>query len=292
MIRTGPDGADDRVALHLLLPRLLAANPRWQRGDVEGAARRCRRALALVERIGDPLLGRDTHDVYANVVMFGGDLVGRRARVPLGRWPKPAGDLDTSHGAVRPDDHRGLCAIMFSPPSARRQLSRWPVDGLADRARLGGLRCRAAEPRRGCRGAAALLERAVTLAEEVDAAFLAGVARHTLTGRAGGRTRGGAVAVRPPARRLARTGSWTQLWIAVRALIEALSRQRRHRDAAVLLGALHASPCIEFGLGIGAYRRSPPGPRSVRSSTCCRPRRRGSARTPARWRWPGGWPAA
>ena len=36
-------------------------------------------------------------------------------------------------------------------------------------------------------------------------------------------------------------GAWTQLWVAVRALAEALSRRGRHADAAVLLGALRAS---------------------------------------------------
>ena len=37
-------------------------------------------------------------------------------------------------------------------------------------------------------------------------------------------------------------GSWTQLWMAVRVLVETLSRLGRHREATVLLGALAASP--------------------------------------------------
>ena len=37
-------------------------------------------------------------------------------------------------------------------------------------------------------------------------------------------------------------GAWTQLWMAMRALVETLSRRGRHREAAVLLGALRASP--------------------------------------------------
>jgi hypothetical protein len=36
-------------------------------------------------------------------------------------------------------------------------------------------------------------------------------------------------------------GAWTPLWIAIRALVVALSRQQRHRDAAVLLGAMAES---------------------------------------------------
>ena len=37
-------------------------------------------------------------------------------------------------------------------------------------------------------------------------------------------------------------GSWTQLWMAVRVLVETLSRLGCHREATVLLGALAASP--------------------------------------------------
>jgi predicted ATPase/DNA-binding SARP family transcriptional activator len=95
-----PDGddpaADERVALHPLLPRLLglSAAPRWQRGDVDGAERRCRRALGLAARLGDPLLAREAHEVLANTAMFRGDLgpaaprscPGRRATRPRSSW--------------------------------------------------------------------------------------------------------------------------------------------------------------------------------------------------------------
>ena len=81
------------------------------------------------------------------------------------------------------------------------------------------------------------------LAEQVDAVFLAGVARHTLLTAA--------ARADDPERALSRfgplldtwhaMGAWTQLWIAMRALAEALSRRGRHADAAVLLGAVRAS---------------------------------------------------
>ena len=38
------------------------------------------------------------------------------------------------------------------------------------------------------------------------------------------------------------SGSWNQLWLALRALIDTLARHGRHRDVAVLLGAYASSP--------------------------------------------------
>lgn len=49
-------------------------------------------------------------------------------------------------------------------------------------------------------------------------------------------------------------GAWTQLWVAVRALAEALSRSGRHREAALLLAALHASPRASREYGADAAR--------------------------------------
>ena len=108
----------------------------------------------------------------------------------------------------------------------------------------------------GSPDAAPFLERAVALGEEVEAAFLAGVARHTLLTTA--------ARVGDPAQALDRfgplldtwlgMGSWTQLWIAVRALAEALSRLGHHRDAAVLLGAMRASPRATTAYGADSAR--------------------------------------
>lgn len=54
-------------------------------------------------------------------------------------------------------------------------------------------------------------------------------------------------------------GAWTQLWVAVRALAEALSRSGRHREAALLPAALlpaelHASPRASREYGADAAR--------------------------------------
>ena len=102
--------------------------------------------------------------------------------------------------------------------------------------------CRA---ERGDPDAARHLREAVAVAEEADLWFLAGIARHTLLTSA-------ARATADPAAALSTFGSlldhwhafgaWTQLWIAMRALIETLSRLGRHREATILLAALAASP--------------------------------------------------
>jgi hypothetical protein len=49
-------------------------------------------------------------------------------------------------------------------------------------------------------------------------------------------------------------GAWTQLWVAVRALAEALSRRGRHREAVSLLGALRASPRASTEYGADSVR--------------------------------------
>jgi hypothetical protein len=50
------------------------------------------------------------------------------------------------------------------------------------------------------------------------------------------------------------SGSWTQLWMVVRALVETLSRLDRHREAALLLGALAASPRASRVFGADSRR--------------------------------------
>ena len=51
-----------------------------------------------------------------------------------------------------------------------------------------------------------------------------------------------------------RLGAWTQLWLTVRALIEALSRDGRHREAAVLVGAYATSRSAPAVFGADARR--------------------------------------
>jgi predicted ATPase/DNA-binding SARP family transcriptional activator len=253
--------ADESIALHPLMPRLLgqSASSGWQRGDVEGAERRCRRALALAERLGDPLLAREACEVLSNTAQFSGDLAraagfGRRAA----ELARAAGDDTTLMMALQ--DLIIVAAYAGDDATA----ARYEAESIALAERMGSAIARgwaaygAGERRAeiGDPDAARFLERAVVLAEQVDAAFLAGVARHTLLTTA---ARAG-----DPAQALDRfgplldtwlgMGSWTQLWIAVRALAEALSRFGHHRDAAVLLGAMRASPRATTAYGADSAR--------------------------------------
>jgi hypothetical protein len=113
--------------------------------------------------------------------------------------------------------------------------------------------CRA---ERGAAGAAPHLRQAITLAEEADLSFLAGVSRHTLLTTAA--RAGDPAAVLSAFGALLdhwhAFGAWAQVWMAMRALIETLSRLGRHRDAAMLLGALAASPRATHVYGADSER--------------------------------------
>ncbi|MDN5932502.1 MAG: hypothetical protein L0I24_15790, partial [Pseudonocardia sp.] len=91
--------------------------------------------------------------------------------------------------------------------------------------------------------AAGHLREAIGLAEEVGSDFVAGVARHTLvtTAARAGAASSAMAEFGPLIDHWHGFGAWTQLWIAVRALIETLSRWERHADVAVLVGAVGAS---------------------------------------------------
>jgi predicted ATPase/DNA-binding SARP family transcriptional activator len=236
------------ITVHPLLPRLLglSAVPLWQRGDLDGARRRALGALALAERAGEPAAGRDGWEVLSNVAMFAGDLDGALAHgdraIALSR---ATGDRTTElialvdctlAAAYAGDQSRSAgyesAAVRLAERLGSPLARGWAAYGAGER------RAEAGDP-----ASAGLLAEAVVLAEQVDAVFLAGVARHTLLTTA--------ARADDPERALSRfgplldtwhaMGAWTQLWIAVRALAEALSRRGRHADAAVLLGALRSS---------------------------------------------------
>jgi predicted ATPase/DNA-binding SARP family transcriptional activator len=234
--------------VHPLAPLLLGATvaAAWQRGDLDGAERRGLRAMADAEAIGDPLAGRQALEGLANVAMFRGDLARARslcaqaaassaaagdralqlmALVDLTIMAAYAHDDDAAARSER--EATALAAELGSPVTQA-----WAAYAAGER-----------RAERGERDAVPYLERAVALAEEVDAAFLAGIARHTLLTTAARADPGPAAVERfgPLLDTWHGLGAWTQLWIAVRALIEALSRDGRHQDVARLLGALRAS---------------------------------------------------
>ena len=253
---SGGGAAAGGMALHPLLPRLLAlsAVPLWQRGDIERARRRARRAVALADRSADPTAARDGFEVLSNLAMFGGDLAAamrygdRSAALARDAADDPArlmALVDTTLAAAYAGDQdtagdRERAAVALAERMGSPTALGWAAYAAGERRAEAGLP-----------DATTLLERAVAYAEEVDAVFLAGVARHTLLTTA--------ARADDPEQALSRfgplldtwhgMGAWTQLWIAVRALAEALSRRGRHAEAAVLLGALRASPraSVEYG---------------------------------------------
>ena len=101
-----------------------------------------------------------------------------------------------------------------------------------------------------------MLRRAVAEAERAGNRFLLGVALVSLVSLQA--RSGDAAATLPRFRWLIshwqQTGAWTQLWITIRSLIEALQRSGHARPAAVLSGALRTSPTASAPTGADARR--------------------------------------
>lgn len=231
-------------AVHPLVPPLLgtAATLAWQRGDAAGCEDLCARARALASRLG-PETARHEEQAAANLAFFRGDLDAaahhsRRAS----ELAAAAGDRALEAAVVL---DLALVEAYAGDPRAADDLAR----GTALAEALGSPRLRgwaaytAGESlvERDPAAAVPHLERAVALAAEVGAAFLGTVARHTLLTSAG---RAGAVGLDAYGRLVDdwhRAGAWTQLWVAVRALAEALGRRGRHDEAVRLLAAHEAS---------------------------------------------------
>jgi predicted ATPase/DNA-binding SARP family transcriptional activator len=246
-------GVDDFAppgAAHPLVPRLLGlvAHSSWQRGDLAAAEARARQAIAAAEAAGDPAAASEGYAALGSVAGFRGDLVGQRRydlrALELGR---AAGDVEAQ---VMPLADLVLNAAYAGDDTAAGRYEAELVD-LAARVGSASARawtCYVCGERRAERGdpnAARYLTEAIAAAEEVDAAFVAGVARHTLLTSVARAAAGDPVAALPQFGPLLdhwhALGAWTQLWIAMRALTETLSRAGRHREVALLLGAERAS---------------------------------------------------
>lgn len=294
----GADPGAPVGTVHPLAPLLLGATvaAAWQRGDLDGAERRGLRAVALADAIGDPSAGRLAVEGLANVAMFRGDLP--RAR-------RLCAEAAAASAAAGDDALRLMAVVDLTIMAAYGQddaaAAEHEREALALAADLGSPVARAwaeyaaGERRAECgdRDAAPHLERAVALAEEVDAVFVAGVARHTLLTTAARADSGPAAVERfgPLLDTWHGIGAWTQLWIAVRALAEVLSRNGRHADVARLLGALRSSARATQVYGadseridrvVAAARQALGADFALLLAEGPRPA------TPARWRWPAG----
>ena len=209
------------------------------------AMARSRSAIAIAERVDDAACAREAHRGAGTTAMLSGDLP--MARLALAT----AYDLATAAGDAYPAAlallDLGLAATYGGDDPAAADYERrlhlhaagtGAPSLLACAHYLSGERHADREPD----AAAEHLSKAVELADSVDDRFLAGVARHTLLTSTkrhhdpnADLSGFGALIDHWHA-----VGTWTQLWLALHTLIEALSRHERHREVALLLGA-HAS---------------------------------------------------
>lgn len=190
------------------------------RGGLDDALRAARHSLLLAERAGD----------------LDGQVL---ALSDLTLTCVYAGDQD---GAARFEDR--MAAAQARLGSATSQAFLHYVRG-ERRAELG-------DP-----AAAHHLEQAIAVAETVGADFVAGIARHTLLTTAARRAtdpNAALAAFGPLLDHWHGFGAWTQLWIAMRALVVTLSRLGRHTDVAVLIGALRTSATSSAVFGADAAR--------------------------------------
>jgi predicted ATPase/DNA-binding SARP family transcriptional activator len=237
----------------------LVANFGWQRGDLGLAERYSQEALDLADSLGVTSSTAAAHGALGTVLMMRGDLDGARteceqarclaaadddlytetwALLDLGLSATYAGDDDA---AARYSDALDALATAVDAPSVRGWAAYLHGERLAER-----------DPTAATRH----LTDAVAAAEEIDDRFLAGVARHTLMTTAARMDEAGH-AVTSFAGLLDQwngSGAWTQLWLTMRALIDALSRDGRHREAAVLLGAHATSRSAPAVFGADARR--------------------------------------
>ena len=245
-----------------LVARLLGyhAHTLWQRGDLDTGERQARRALDVAAAVGEPSAGRDAEEALANVFGFRGDLVAARrhgvlalelaiaaadpdaaafALSDLALQAAYAGDHDAS---VRHEAQLAELAARTGSVTVRAWLTYT----------CGECRAERSDPQ-----AARYLTEAVALAEEAGLSFIAGIARHTLLTSAARTAADPAEALQsfgPLLDHWHGFGSWTQLWMAIRVLTETLSRLDRHRDVAVLIGALEASPRASRAFGSDSAR--------------------------------------
>lgn len=247
--------------VHPLAARLLglAANPAWQRGDLPAAGRRCEHAMALAASLGVPEATRDAHAAMGNIELFRGrpaiaaEHSRRAAELALAEGDRPARLLalvDHTLNLTYAGQHAAAAAHEPEIETLATELG--APTGLGWAAYAAAERHTEAHPSR----AAPLLARALEHAEAVDATFLAGVARHSLVTAA---ARAGDPALSLPdfvplIDYWHRLGGWTQLWIAMRSLIEMLSRDGRHDPVAQLLGAHEASARAAPPFGADADR--------------------------------------
>ncbi len=209
----------------------ISASCGWQRGDFAMAMARSRSAIAIAERVDDAACAREAHGALGTTAMLSGDLP--TARQALATAYELATAVGDAYPAALALLDLGLAATYGGDDAAAADYERrlhlhaagtGAPSLLACAHYLSGERRAEREPD----AAAEHLSKAVELADSVDDRFLAGVARHTLLTSTkrhhdpnADLSGFGALIDHWHA-----VGTWTQLWLALRALIEALSQSR------------------------------------------------------------------
>jgi hypothetical protein len=237
----------------------IAANYGWQRGDFSIARARSQSAITIARRLEEPTCAREAHGASGTTAMLSGDMETARCELATA-YELAAASKDGYTVALALLD-LGLAATYGGDEAAaadyERRLHLHAANTGAPSFRawahyLSGERRADSEP------AAAIqqLSRAVEIADAVDDRFLAGVARHTLLTTANRHQDSSTdlSSFGPLIDHWHTFGTWTQLWLALRSLIETLSRLGRHRDVALLLGANASSTTAPRAFGADAER--------------------------------------
>jgi hypothetical protein len=239
----------------------LLAMSSWQRGDLAAAEEQARRSIAIAASSEEPWAASMGYEALASVLSFRDEPTEdiRSALLRALELAEAAGDVecqvmvlvDLVIGSAYAGDDAAAGRAEAALAGLTEQLRSPTTQAWLAYAR-GERRAETGSP-----DAARYLRQAMQLADQVDSSFVAGIARHTLltaTARSAGDERAALAGFGPLLDHWHRYGAWTQLWIAARALIETLSRFGRHRDVALLLGALGASPRASPPSGADAAR--------------------------------------
>jgi predicted ATPase/DNA-binding SARP family transcriptional activator len=234
---------------HPIVAKLLAyhAHTLWPRGRLDPAQRQAMRAIELAVASGDPTAAGTGHEALANVHLFRPDLPAALRHATTARaLAREAADTETEVFAL-------IDLVVTSAYTGdQAAAARYESEAADAVSRTGSATGRAyfayargeVRAERGDPAAGRYLREAVDVAEDAGLWFIAGIARHTQVtsaARAAADPVAALCTFGPLIDHWLRFGAWTQLWIALRALIETLARAGRHRDVAVLLGALQAS---------------------------------------------------
>jgi tetratricopeptide (TPR) repeat protein len=229
----------------------------WRQGDHAGAIRLASRGVTL--GAGQPGPARWALDALGDASIIAGRYQEAIDAYQAGiRLSEAAGDALTltndTGGVASAYAYQGDAAEATRRADALLK----KVASVANPSTIGLAHYFAGEVRLDSRPAEALpmLRRALAEAERAGNRFLAGVTLASLV-TLEARIDDSPAAIHRYARLITywqQTGAWTQLWIAIRSLIEALAQRGQPEPAAVIYGALTASPHASPLAGADATR--------------------------------------